>query len=467
MNNDRFDDALRRKLEEVKPVFQEKNWSQLQRFMGSRGFPPSVWHSPASWLQPALTAAAATALVITTVWQYRNNQTLNDRIETLTHTVTRLEQTQTTLQETVSAAANTPRRADTVYVVERVPVWLRATNAPNVPTQRIPADDRLTTAESHPGFRPTLPTAQLNETPVYETPAYSANIRRPATGTPAGGATPAGNVPEEEQTQLTDNQLTVQKTEAAARLQLLTPVTDLSESEAWLDSWQQHLRRVRYRSPYAAAAKPEKSRNPANIRWRLGVGGDVSTVQMRGGLFAEALINNRFTISAGIGQAVWSGDSFQTDVQFGQHTKQDFKKAYPGGAANVAGPGPFPQSRTILNISRSGTALVVPVQVGYRFEAGRGFYLSPFVGANLSFDPTEEVNYALERPYGRDLEWQNLRVNRSLSSYSSWAIGFGFERQFGPFVAQLSPVTTVPFVRPNAGLNEASLGLRARLSYQF
>jgi hypothetical protein len=129
MNNDRFDDALRRKLEEVKPVFQEKNWAQLQRFMGGRGFPPSVWHSPAQWLQPALTAAAATALVITSVWQYRNSQVLNTRIETLTNTVMRLEQSQTTLQEAVNAAANAPRRADTVYVVQRVPVWVRATKA--------------------------------------------------------------------------------------------------------------------------------------------------------------------------------------------------------------------------------------------------------------------------------------------------------------------------------------------------
>lgn len=117
MNNDRFDDALRRKLEEVNPPFQEKNWTQLRRFMAGRGFPPSIWHAPVHWLQPALTAAAAASLLVVSIWQYRTNQTLNDRIQTLTTTVSKLEQVQTSLQKTVTDIASQPR-PDTVYVVQ-------------------------------------------------------------------------------------------------------------------------------------------------------------------------------------------------------------------------------------------------------------------------------------------------------------------------------------------------------------
>jgi hypothetical protein len=512
MTNDRFDDALRRKLEEVKPAYQDKNWTQLQRFMGSRGFPPSVWHSPVQWLQPALTAAAATALVLTSVWQYRNTQALNERIETLTKTVSRLEQTQTTLQQTVTDhAAAAPPRPDTVYVVQRVPVWVQPATAPNVPAQRTqpdrqlaeslatPAESPPTLAAEHRRTRPTQPTTksnltQLNETPVYETPTYPTNTRRPTTVNtpnkptertrPANGvattnvptertrlgAGQAANVPADEQRVAADNQSVATDIDALVTARSIAPITYLSQPDNWADRWQQRLKRVRYRLPLAAAAPatPEKSSRPTDIRWRLGIGGDVGTVQLGAGVYAEALINNHLIISAGVGQAVWLGDAFQTDAQFGQQFKRDFKKEYPGGMANVpGGPSPFPQSRAVLDISRTGRALMVPVQMGYRFETGKGFFLTPFVGANLSFNTTEEVNYALALPYARDFDWQNLRVNRPFNLYSSWVLGFGGERKLGPFIAQLSPLVTIPFTNREAGLNDASVGLRARVSYQF
>ncbi|RYF60569.1 MAG: hypothetical protein EOO39_32210, partial [Cytophagaceae bacterium] len=109
MKTDPFDDAIRRKLEGVDPPFQEKNWTQFQRFMGVQGFPPSLWQTPTRWLQPALMAAAVAGVVITTLWQYRTTQSLNEHVQTLTKTVERLEQSQVRLQESVSAMATASR----------------------------------------------------------------------------------------------------------------------------------------------------------------------------------------------------------------------------------------------------------------------------------------------------------------------------------------------------------------------
>ena len=116
MKTDPFDDAIRRKLEGVNPPFQEKNWTQFQRFMGSQGFPPSLWQTPTRWLQPAIMAAATTGIVITTIWQYRTTQSLTEHVQTLTKTVERMERAQTRLQQSLTARATEQTRVDTVYL---------------------------------------------------------------------------------------------------------------------------------------------------------------------------------------------------------------------------------------------------------------------------------------------------------------------------------------------------------------
>ena len=132
MKTDPFDDAIRRKLEGVNPPFQEKSWTQFQRFMGSQGFPPSLWQTPTRWLQPALMAAAVTGVIISTIWQYRTTQSLTEHVQTLTKTVQRMEQTQMRLQESLTAKASVPARVDTVYVTRSTRPGSMAVRTPDV-----------------------------------------------------------------------------------------------------------------------------------------------------------------------------------------------------------------------------------------------------------------------------------------------------------------------------------------------
>ncbi len=160
MKTDPFDDAIRRKLEGVNPPFQEKSWTQFQRFMGSQGFPPSLWQTPTRWLQPALMAAAVTGVIISTIWQYRTTQSLTEHVQSLTKTVQRMEQTQMRLQESLTAKASVPARVDTVYVTRstqsgsvaiRIPDLYAAPAASDRPRsdrQQV-ADEPVTPANEH------------------------------------------------------------------------------------------------------------------------------------------------------------------------------------------------------------------------------------------------------------------------------------------------------------------------------
>lgn len=254
-------------------------------------------------------------------------------------------------------------------------------------------------------------------------------------------------------------------------IESLSPVGMTLNTEALEASWASRLRRVRYRSPYTpavAAAAPANRPTPSTMQWRLGIGGDVGTEQTALSVNTEVVLGH-WTVSAGIGEARWHGDAFQTEAQFTEKTRRDFRNQYPDDS-------PLPPTagrpKAVVDISRAGRAVLVPVQVGYRLAVGKQVQLTPFVGLNLSLNACETIHFDYERPFLRpyrdaDDIRQNLSINRPLNYYSSWTLGFSAERQWGHFIGQLSPFASVPLSINETSLNTTSVGLRARLYYQF
>ena len=544
MKTDLFDDAIRRKLEAVNPPFQEKNWTQLQRFMGMHGFPPSLWRSPVQWLQPALTAAALTGIVVTSIWQYQSNKTLTANVDTLTKTVERLERVQIRLQQSVAA---NPTRIDTVYltqsdrtgtlptlggsmgtslqarpkpvdnqafigeiesVSDRSDAMARSGNTRQYATRTAPAipvytpeaapATRLLQSTSMNNTRPAAnqssanrDVAQRNNRPsevqdeqkiIDDQPTQSANTvarsvspgksANPATPTtdPAFYANPVSNQSPVAATAQPTTIPTASGTLADMTIQPLTPLPLPDQSGALAESWQRHLRRVRYKTPYALVASnatapaPAKNTTPLSVQWQLGLGGEVGTVQAGLGVFGEVILANHWTVGLGVSQTTWTGDAFQTEQQFLARTKRDFRRDYP--IDNQPPPSGPDRPRNLVDISRSGQSLIIPVQVGYRVSAGKLLTLTPFVGFNLSIAPKETISFIQERPLLRDQDVYSLLVDRPALRYSSWAVGFGIGRQFGRFAGQISPVAMVPLTG-GGGLNQASVGLRGCLFYRF
>ena len=260
-----------------------------------------------------------------------------------------------------------------------------------------------------------------------------------------------------------------------ANVQPLTPLALAGPTEALAESWQRHLRRVRYRSPYTTTmgatvaavepASPAQHTTPLAVTFRLGLGGEVGTAQSGVGVFGEAIVANRWTIGTGLSHINWAGDAYATEQVFMAKTKRDFRRDYPGSAQPVPiGPG---VPRKVMDINRVGQSLVIPLQVGYRISLGGNYVLTPFVGLNLSLNPRETVTYAFDFFSPRDEARENLSVRRPLLWYSSGAAGAGIERQWGRFTGQVSPVVMIPLADVDACLNSLSVGLRGRLFYRF
>ncbi|MBO0948750.1 hypothetical protein [Fibrella forsythiae] len=588
MKTDPFDDAIRRKLEGVDPPFQEKNWTQFQRFMGVQGFPPSLWQTPTRWLQPALMAAAVAGVMITTVWQYRTTQSLNEHVQTLTKTVERLEQSQMRLQKSVSAMNTASARVDTVYLTRSTqsdafaarpsetssaPYEVyrsynsrqRVADAPLAATNETGGPASMSVSDKFSGPARADSRVRSQRTPVTDQLAASQptrNTQRTLTGQPqsasdqleTGPATtvsnplmtgrsayktnpvatdqsryrsaPIGSIPippesgrtvtrrtgraglletngqpvDYQSNQSVDrltktneptlyspsvtNQAGTAETAQAnpsimasgplATVHPLVPMAPAGPSEALAESWQRHLRRVRYRSPYmtslsssvaaAEPASPQKHTTPLPVEFRVGVGGELGTAQTGLGVYAEAIVANHWTVGTGLSQINWAGDAYQNEQLFMNKTKRDFRKDYPGTAKIPIGPGRPPE---VTDISRAGQSLAIPLQLGYRIGLRSSFVLTPFVGLNLSLNPRETVTYAYEHYGPRDEIRENLTVKRPQLWYSSWTTGVGVERQWNRLTAQVSPVILMPLTDVDACLNSASFGVRGRLFYRF
>ncbi|CCH56084.1 hypothetical protein BN8_05394 [Fibrisoma limi BUZ 3] len=132
--NDKFNDRIRQKLEDLQPTYREKDWVRMQSYLHQHGFPPA-WSGASRWLQPVATGLTAASLLVAVVWQYQTNRELQTKLDSLSQTVTRLEQSQTALQQPQP-------RADTVYITRINPIQPQQT--PSLSTN----NSTLTEAES-------------------------------------------------------------------------------------------------------------------------------------------------------------------------------------------------------------------------------------------------------------------------------------------------------------------------------
>ncbi len=594
MKTDKFDDAIRRKLESIEPAFRERDWGHMQAFMHRHGYPPT-WTGAPQWLLPMAAAATVTVLLISTIWQFRTNQELRQSVQTLSQTVARLEATQSQLIQLKT-------KTDTVYVTTSTPSAVpSSTNQPiqrqsvqpgyaqlqpgrltpvqpQNPDTRMPLADR-SNAETGTKTRPTAAPAhvvrqdrfaaaqpgagQPNRQSTDESIAGAIQPGAPASGvaapmapssnpatpttdlTPAAGQTdrqtnrltetanlsdhtaPAGNytgpvgnrrtdalatnrtgkhttvprdaarqtgergsspsqpIREGASTSRTDQtgdrhdgqsvagsaaigtaELTTRET---VNVPLLSSRPLSLDSAYYVESIAKRIRRIR--SLFPAVAQPVQpvaqampteaaSSRPRSggVHLRLGASGEISTLQHATGAYSEVLIGRHWSLGVGLEHVRLENGQFADDQQFDSRTAQDFRKKYA--------PGIDPR-HPILDINRQLSFWQVPVSLNYRLLLNHGFALVPSAGMNFVTSTQENTTFVYRRgPY----EVYNANVTPSpppCNLFTSFVVAFGAEKSWHHFVLQAAPVLTTPTKQVPDPINPVSLGIRARVLFQF
>ncbi|WP_128544336.1 hypothetical protein [Larkinella soli] len=514
MKTDKFGESIREKLEGVDPPFREKDWLQLRSFLRRHGV-PSIGGG-LQWLMPAVSAATVAGLVITSVWQYRTNQELSRKVDTLRDTVA-------ILQRELPAEI----RPDTVYIVQEVPA---AGATPSADLPSLPLEDRRVQPRTQ--LPPTDGAAerfadQTNRYPETQAdrrnsqPSGPAEPLRPVTeperglaanapnqNTGSSGADRNGTVREPLRSESdrptypgsgrTPNQLDPNRPNGAdpgfnhsgslvedardARPDLYGGNAAPSEnrtalvveplagrplsfdSSYFVETYRRQSRSIRpsasaLGSSSAPAVQPVVEEPSRLVRFRLGPSTELGLGQWNIGLAGEVLVGEHLVLGVGLNRLKISGDQFLTDIQFNVRTKMDFRHKY----GNVV---PVDPRFEIMDINRRAASWQLPLTLGYRLPMGNRLYIIPAVGASLSLQPREYIGFTHRvGPY--DFKQKEFYSDSDKKYYNSWQWSIGIEKALSHWAFQASPYIWTPFrTRPNS-LNQMSAGVRLKVMYQF
>ncbi len=593
MKTDKFDEAIRRKLESIEPAFRERDWGHMQSFMHRHGYPPA-WTGATTWLMPLAAAAAVTGVLLSTIWQFHTNQELRQSIQTLSQTVARLETTQSQLIQSKT-------KKDTVYVTTFTqpvaspsanqvatsqPVLtgnsaIRSTGILPVQTQRreriSPTDTRMSLEPGLPNITDSKADARrfpvtrrrtdgslatnvpvdeslLSTPPVPSTRTGASGIASPestpdvtirsgsaamphrdavakvnsSADNPVATAThlttahavitdrtepqPAGQreAGQREAGQRNAGQRLVGQGSESDRIpssgkrnagQFITqsgqrsgqpsalPLTEATEPMArqsvsiplltgrplqldsayYVEGIARRIRRIRSLFPATTAtpttvaqAMPTEAASsrplPGGIRVRLGATGELGSVQTVIGLYSEVLAGRHWSLGIGLDHVDLQGGHFTTDQQFDDKTAHDFRREYA--------PGIDPR-HDILDINRQMTLWQIPVNLTYRVPLPGGFALLPSAGVNFVVATRGTITFTYRRS---PREFYNASVTPPAppnSLFTSYVVAAGLEKSWRHLVFQAGPVLTTPAKKLPDPVNPVSLGLRARVLFQF
>ncbi|WP_428657873.1 hypothetical protein [Runella sp.] len=111
MKPDKFDEAIRRKLEGIQPGFQDEDWAKFKAFQTTHAPTPFIQRFGRSIMYSAASVAAA-VMVFANVYQYKQNHRLDQQVTQL--------KTQLAQRENVPLRIST--RVDTVYITKYISV---------------------------------------------------------------------------------------------------------------------------------------------------------------------------------------------------------------------------------------------------------------------------------------------------------------------------------------------------------
>ena len=297
-----------------------------------------------------------------------------------------------------------------------------------------------------PGQRKGLSAATVTIATTAATRDNQTTSGSPTTATPAGSA--VGGVAGETGQPMV--------TYALAARPVTMEVIDWNEA---LSRQAQRMRPVRITTVGGGAAPVSQPVNRVAFGFRLGAGGEVLRSVRSGGLLTELLIGKHLTLGAGLGLASFAGGTFLTDVEFDRGKPKKFRRDY------IPGRGIDPRS-DILNIGTHTERVQIPISLGYRIPVSQTFSLLPSVGTTLGLQSKEFVTFTYRQPL-RSYETASYRIPHPVDLLNNLTFGAGVEWQRNHWVWQAGPVLTVPLVADANWPESPSIGLRARLFYQF
>ena len=518
MKTDQFDDAFRRKVEELHPSTYPEEVARIAGYV-RQNLPLSFWQKFGTGITYSVTAATITALLSTLFYQNYVNKTLlkqvavlNQKVEKLATVVAQKTDTVVVFKYKNADGVSQDNVRQTSLIIEKATTALRTKNTfENKPTVQsvapLIASANEKTAKTTAGIanvkRPRnnytndvakesenkIP-ASKNETVDLEDKNLAYEAKEPSSGL----ARDIGSQKNKTLTSKSNNSKdidlrtggrqtkteTLEYVDAGAEPQPNNAIllSALLPKPLHLDSTFRPVSHdlpatgfknfaVSTNAPQATPRERLKINWPdvslKNLRFGVGLGSSVAQNQLGAGLLTEILVSNRWSITTGLGAATSGKQEFDDEDQFKQRTKEDFKDRSRDPQNN-------PPNFRIRDIRASERLVVLPLYVNYRIPLKNDFTFMVSTGSDFHLSSTRSTSFrrqefgpAVPRPNQNDSFVEKL-PNRF---FTNLVFMVGIEKRWKNISLQLNPSLKFQVKNVSHQHQSPTMGLQLRAFYRI
>jgi len=241
-------------------------------------------------------------------------------------------------------------------------------------------------------------------------------------------------------------------------------LTDTDWNTMLLRKASRRMRPVRTVTVGGTQAPASQSVAKFTPRFRIGVGGDLTTRSRSTAITGELIVGKHWTLGVGYGQSTCSDGNFLSEKDFNMKNPQPFRKEFDKAVDPKFEP-------FIANITLKREQKQLPLQIGYRIPLTSSFTILPTVGTTLTLSNVERLTFdRIEKQFvGLEIIRNESSRSRPYDVFNNLTFGTAVEWQKNHWVAQAGPLATTQLARvsgPNA-YSSVNLGARVRLFYQF
>ena len=400
MNIDKYNDAIKQKLESIEPKFEEQDWNEMQSLMAINAPQSNV-------LEHTLLYSAGIILLLSSLFfNFKQNNELQSLLENNKILIEKNH------SKPVFETKNIDKR-DTVYLTKYITKWRTVERIVNVEK----VDNQIVSvAQQHPS--------------TTATPVSQPLIRHSDSKGEFSGDTNKF-MPNSFQISET-NSILVNEKKSEGKSQNINTLNSISSIQNPF-VWNKNLPEVYFKSRLSFPDKRKqitiKLPSFANVKYRVGVSFDVGNEQIGGSILTDFLLNKHWSMNAGLRLMNITGMSYYTAEQYLFATKQDFRQLYA----------PYvPANFDLINLDFEHYLLQIPIGISYRYPIRNDFTLLFSATTDLDLYVRQHINFDYKQDNSQFVQGRHKSIlsNNFLNNFEFSA---GIEKKYNRMIFQIHP----------------------------
>lgn len=548
MKPDKFDEAIRQKLEGIQPSFQEDDWSKFAAYQAAHTSQPFFQRFSARTAWYTAASVAAAMMVFANVYQYRTNKKLDHEVVELKATIAKQK----------DAPVRVTTRVDTVYITKYIEVKSSKLNTYDSSVPPLNDESPDETIGQEPAVAERLknvgkiirqsPNQRISNAfertpkqvdavsdvsgevesdvinkkeiekedviqrgngvnanansvlnpvrPARENEAKAGRANRNQIATRESISSKNSSLVSQQSTSKNNTNTGTYQTSKvlseesngirpesalseseSGAIALLEPRTEIEEL-AGIPPAEAKVERYAYTklsnpsnqatptsaattAASAVAPPPPPSISFKNMKFRMGVGLNISNGSTTYTANTSLLLGKFWSINVGLARAFIIGPQYFTEDIFKEKTKSDFKDWNKKGP--IQPPMAPPQA---FNISTSATLWQLPVSLTYRWPMNDGFAFLLSGGTNFNLSACQSFSFYTRERNGELTQKRGDFVLKPTLSNDLIAAA-GVEKQWRHLVVQAETYIAPYLQKPSYLTENRNLGIRFKVMYQF